>query len=516
MIDVDQFFRSFIKDQLPEARHVVRQFMSDMSYNSDPQRFLERLSALEDFVVSDEEGASALSHSVRGSVLQVARLLKKMRLSTDASQSINAFHDRQLNLGYAQLRSDEYELARTFAKLMLGPVTGIQFKPAHGPGSVAEGNFGLDKSNLVRAPNTSYGWSLLDLDPLCRVPEGDGARHTRVTSVEKDWRGRRVIGMEPAWRMFSQLSLKGAMEHHSAAYIPYYNQGLQRQRLVGEYPSRLATLDLSSASDYLTVDLAHEILPESWFSLLVENRTPSYTLPDGSVHRTESFALMGNGFCFPCLSVIVTSLCFAAAAKCLGLRPTYSTIHQLRDYWGIQVFGDDIVFPSCMVDQLVFTLASAGLKLNRAKSGFGTFRETCGFYQFGDESPFICYYLRTAESTELEDVLRLVALQNTLFNHGYRNAAKAIERGCPTGIPRTDIITTRTFGKALYSDGVTSLTRYVKKEGSYKTPLLGVSCAQRDVLLADTTGWVASLRGIPLRESVGPTRGSVRFRTYLA
>lgn len=514
MFSVDQFFRSFIKDLLPEARKIVRQHMSDLSFNSDPSSFLERLSALEDWVTSDTEEVSALAPMVRGSVLQACRVLKKIRLTTDASRSIDAFHDRQLNLGYSQLRIKTQRLARDFCALLLGPRNTIFFKPRHGPGTVAEGNFGLDKSSLLRDPSTSYGWSHLGLDPLCRIPEGDGARSTRVTSVEKDWRGRRVIGMEPAWKMFGQLAVKAALEHHSSAYIPYYNQALQRQRLVGVYPSRLVTLDLSSASDYLSVDLAHEILPESWSSVLSDNRTPSYTLPDGSVHRTESFALMGNGFCFPCLSVVVTSLCFASAALSLGLQPSYSTMQHLRDYWGIQTYGDDIVFPGCMVDELVFTLASAGLVLNRAKSGFGSFRETCGWYQFGDTNPFCCYYLRSAECSEPEDVLRMVALQNTLYKHGYRNAATAIERGCPQDIPRTDVVNSRTFGKAFYVDNAPSSPKRDVRRGFCKIPLLHVSQHQRDVLLADATGWVASLTGIPVREPTGPTQLSVRLGRF--
>lgn len=506
MIQYEQLMTAFIKDitlSLSKERRVV---IRDLLRNegSNLSSYLMHMQQIETLVCDDDSSLS-FSLSERGLILQAARFLKKLVLDVQDT-SIATFHARQCSMGYSQLRIDERDAAKHYANLLLGSESPVLFRPKHGPGSTAEGSFGLDKSSVLRSPDLTEVWAQLNIDPLCRVPEGDGARFTRVTSVAKDWRGRRVIGMEPTWAMFAQLSLKQAMEFRSSRFIPYYNQYAQRQRLVSTFESRLATVDLSNASDHVTVDLAHEILPQWWFNILNSCRTPRYVLPDGTVGRTESMALMGNGFCFPLLSVVVTSLAFACAGRVLGLSPSFASARYMQDKLGIQAYGDDLVFPVDYCGHLRFTLASAGLQLNESKSGFGSFRETCGVYQFGDENPFRCYYLKHLDWETCDAVLGNAALQNTLFNHGYFNAAHSLERSAPHWIPRSQFHTDRTFGKVLYVQHDVATCRRSIKRGGFTTPMLKIKRAARSVDLADTTGWVTSFHGgVPANEPYGPT-----------
>lgn len=160
----------------------------------------------------------------------------------------------------------------------------------------------------------------------------------------------------------------------------------------GSIDGSLATLDLSSASDTVTRSLVLALLPYEWYLYLNDIRSTMVKV-EGVYSETGMFSSMGNGFTFE-----LESLIFWALAK--------STAY-LRGFPGvISVYGDDIIIPSGMFDDLTWVLAEFGFSVNPSKSfATGSFRESCGgHYDFGnDVTPF---YLKR-EPTHMTDVIRV-------------------------------------------------------------------------------------------------------------
>lgn len=167
------------------------------------------------------------------------------------------------------------------------------------------------------------------------------------------------------------------------------NRDLARQ---GAIHGDLATLDLSSASDSVSVELVRLLLPPLWFEYLNDIRSQSVTV-DGDTIVTGMFSSMGNGFTFE-----LESLLF------------YSLVRSVLYFEGISgrlsVYGDDIICPSSGYDLVVWTLRWMGFRTNQEKSfASGPFRESCGghYHGYEDVTPF--YLKRPASS--LTDLIRV-------------------------------------------------------------------------------------------------------------
>lgn len=152
------------------------------------------------------------------------------------------------------------------------------------------------------------------------------------------------------------------------------NRSLARE---GSISGALATLDLSSASDSVSRELVFQALPVLWFSHLDSLRSP-VTVIDGQEHVNEMFSSMGNGFTFE-----LESLLFYAIAR--------TTAYFTGTRGVISVYGDDIIAPTPMYQDLVWVLSYLGFKVNTKKSfAEGPFRESCGghFASGYDITPF--------------------------------------------------------------------------------------------------------------------------------
>lgn len=152
------------------------------------------------------------------------------------------------------------------------------------------------------------------------------------------------------------------------------NQDLARK---GSIDGSLLTLDLSSASDSLTTELVRRCVPEDWFYYMNLVRSPLTSI-DGTFHNNEMFSSMGNGFTFE-----LESLLFYAITRAVA----YFGNHRGK----ISVFGDDIIAPNSMADDLISALSFCGFRTNPDKSFWeGPFRESCGAHWHGgqDISPF--------------------------------------------------------------------------------------------------------------------------------
>ncbi|UJQ85630.1 MAG: replicase [Leviviridae sp.] len=189
----------------------------------------------------------------------------------------------------------------------------------------------------------------------------------------------RAACKEPDLNMFLQSGVGSHIRRRLRRHGIDLNDQTQNQRLAreGSIDGRLATIDLSSASDSVTRALVMTLVPYQWYSYLDAIRSKT-GLICGKRHRWEMFSSMGNGFTFELESAIFYSL----ARACL--------IHLgIDDVVG--VYGDDIILPCTAYNLLETILSFAGFTVNSKKSfARGFFRESCGkhFYEGVDVTPF--------------------------------------------------------------------------------------------------------------------------------
>lgn len=204
--------------------------------------------------------------------------------------------------------------------------------------------------------------------------------HDNITFVPKKASIHRVVRTQPLLNSYLQNGIgRVLMDRLRRHGYDLSDQGrnsfLARE---GSITGRLCTLDLSSASDTLCIELCRLVLPPKWFELMNNTRTPKGN--DGI--RYEMFASMGNGFCFP-----LETLVFAAAVR--------AAIHFSGGSRTHAVYGDDIIVPPESYDVLVRLLAFIGFTPNESKSfRDGPFRESCGadWYEGQDVRPVYLDY----------------------------------------------------------------------------------------------------------------------------
>lgn len=128
----------------------------------------------------------------------------------------------------------------------------------------------------------------------------------------------------------------------------------------------LATIDLSSASDTISIEIVNELLPADWFVFLSKFRTGTVRYKDNQI-RLHKFSSMGNAYTFELETLLFWAL---ASAVTSVLRLDASEVSS---------FGDDIILPTEAVPLLLETLSYCGFSVNSEKSFWeGPFRESCG------------------------------------------------------------------------------------------------------------------------------------------
>lgn len=184
----------------------------------------------------------------------------------------------------------------------------------------------------------------------------------RASAVPKNRKSARIVASETSAAMFAQLAIMDAMDKKLAKYrkrLPIRDADMHRKFLV-DHADEAVTIDLSDASDYISMDLASIVLPTDWFALLNACRSQAVRLPDGSVERLATYAPMGNGYCFRLLSLV-----------CLGILAVCCT----RLY---SDFGDDMICLHADANRVLYALQACGLKVSTDKTCFDAYKETCG------------------------------------------------------------------------------------------------------------------------------------------
>lgn len=222
----------------------------------------------------------------------------------------------------------------------------------------------------------------VDVVERCPVQVMDGV----VEFVPKNAKTHRSIVKEPSLNTMVQLALGDYMARRLHAFgIDIKNQdinkGLARE---GSLTGDLSTLDLSSASDMISLEIVHELLPAEWAFMLATCRSEKVTLGRETV-TLEKFSSMGNGYTFPLETLIFWALASSASEDNFA-----------------SVYGDDIVVGTPSVNRVMRILEVCGFEINQKKSYWtGSFRESCGgdFLRGIDIRPY--YHKKVVTGMEL-------------------------------------------------------------------------------------------------------------------
>jgi len=212
-------------------------------------------------------------------------------------------------------------------------------------------------------------------DPIAKaVRRCEIVLHNKIEFVPKTTRTFRSIAVEPLGNGFVQKGIDQVMRKRLKRIgldlgLQAPNQEMARQGSLDDSPAGFCTIDLSSASDSISIELVRYLLPPAWFELLNALRSKSYEY-NGVTRTYEKFCSMGNGFCFPLQTLLFAAACHASDCG----RPN-------ADF---RVYGDDIIVRQRQSEAVILLLRRMGFRENASKTHTsGPFRESCGADWFG-------------------------------------------------------------------------------------------------------------------------------------
>jgi hypothetical protein len=412
-------------------------------------------------------------------VLSFCFFLKKLEITRDDLISTALCDWRKLEHKLENLSLPDWvDNIRDVLRVLFSEGLNVNWVPSHGPGSVAE-EFGFVKPNIELKngvmtkipPKIAYMYlsrklgDVSDFGPESFWPEGvtpsnDALQYSRLIFVPKSYKSVRSINMEPVAYQYAQQGVRWWLEEWIgkgplARYINLSDQGQNRAfAKQGSISRKLDTIDLSAASDSLSVALVRRIFPANVLVHLLATRSPMAKLPDEQEPRTVfKFAPMGSALCFPVQSITYTSvLLMVCLARNSGVR--------WQDRWSLSsseirralgklfsrgpsdersdrllppsVFGDDIICDHRVTSSLTDALSELGFTVNLGKSftGDAEYRESCGgfYYRGVDVTP---YRLKLkVQKTWDKDHIALVASEidacNRSFDYGFEHVRRVL------------------------------------------------------------------------------------------
>lgn len=183
-----------------------------------------------------------------------------------------------------------------------------------------------------------------------------------ITTVPKNAKTDRTIGIEPDLNIYVQLGIGALIRHRLNLFGVNLAKQSDRNAFLASVAHLwgLSTIDLSSASDCVSRSLVELLLPEEWRHLLRLARSDYYEL-DGSIRPFNKWSSMGNGYTFE-----LETLIFMALARACGDRRAVA-------------YGDDIIIKRKCAPLLLRTLDFLGFSVNGEKTFIdGLFFESCG------------------------------------------------------------------------------------------------------------------------------------------
>jgi len=314
-------------------------------------------------------------------------------------------------------------LRRHLSEFSLDP-----FVPGHGPGAVADGRVKCwQDKNANACVDVRIGYLLghaglgEEAEYLPLVKGEHSTRTSRYITVPKTWKKLRGISAEPTELQFWQQGVLRRIDHmfrHDKWWSQRINlHSQQRSRdlaLYGSKSGELATVDLSAASDSVSLQLVRDLFGNTLLGRWLLGTRSVFTECEGRTIRISKFAPMGSACCFP-----VECMVFCLAAEVAVLRTRKPSVKTRQ----VCVFGDDIIVPSYAVHELFEILNRLGFEVNTEKSFWsGDFREACGIEAWRGQDIAPCRFRawRTSHGlwSDHEEIASMTSFANELFVRG--------------------------------------------------------------------------------------------------
>ncbi len=344
-----------------------------------------------------------------------------------------------------RLHIDPY--ARLVSQILFGDLIGeamsAPFRGQHGPGSVSERHGTNTRWNF---DSISYGVESLvgadffrpNYESLLQRPPSTKMVPARLEAVPKTAVKPRLICIEASYNQYVQQHLMRELKHGMDArglICAFTRQDYNRQMAMdASISGKLATLDLSDASDRVSMALVEELFGfnPSFLRFLRLSRSAFAQLPDGRTILLKKFASMGSALTFPVEAMVFTALVVASVCRSMNdFRP--KTIKALgKRGRGLSVYGDDIILPVDYSFQAASALEAVGLKVNYSKSFFyGNFRESCGMdaYNGNEVTPVYLRRRLPLSLDETAEVTSTVAFRNQMYaRYGFNHTVRYLDR----------------------------------------------------------------------------------------
>lgn len=278
----------------------------------------------------------------------------------------------------------------------------------------------------------------------------------RLRFVPKTIKSARSICMETNTRMcFQQAYLKVLLRQMDnpvcRRFIRFEDQGRNRALAeYGSYTSEIDTIDLSAASDSVSLELVKKIFPPRELYFLLSTRSKYVDVGEfGPRREPKKFAPMGSALCFPTQSLVYTSVVVLAAiidvfgehqltngtfvpsdfnVKSFIEKRFSKTVGYiaplLKVYQPAGVYGDDICVDRRLTPIVTRLLTELGFKVNTKKSFVGSqaFRESCGgYYWQGFDITPLYFRIPYFQKPDASVMVSAISLANVAGDRGLHN-----------------------------------------------------------------------------------------------
>lgn len=457
----DSFFTITLPDFAKAVEHSLEQSMVDHGDFQGWKRYrclpaFLRGFTCQVFSVSTGRLLDEPSKRAVACIRQICYAYKKLSLPCTDTRSQRALDGYVETERFVQgFRASEDKLARFewVSRLLWGDIFGDfdhhNLAPKHGPGAVVEKVTGNTKW-LFRQwherlqpyfPVDEYAYvnvgDFVDReDELTLIPE-EAEAPVKVTLVPKTLKGPRIIAIEPVCMQYAQQALAeyliSRLESHwiTGGHINFKDQSVnQRLAMTASSDGKMATLDLSDASDRVSLSLVQLMLRSTpdLLGALEASRSKAAKLPSGTVIPLSKFASMGSAVCFPIEAMTFFTILVCALLEARALSVSFGHIFSVAQ--SIYVYGDDLVVPADEAQAVIDSLSAYGMKVNSSKSfRTGRFRESCGVDAFMGYkvTPVYVRHVRPNDRGDVSALLSAVATANQFYEAGYIDVANHLK-----------------------------------------------------------------------------------------
>lgn len=334
----------------------------------------------------------------------------------------------------------------------IGCFSASDWAPRHGPGAVADLRSGEYKYSFPTWPaklertfpldlfgfaNFGHWVSALASGAFGKSTFVDSEVPAKLIAVPKTFSAPRLIAAEPTSHQWCQQTilrfLTSRIKETSIRTVVNFHDQTPNQVFARE-ASRTgshSTIDLSNASDRISCWLVERMfrklpsLVDGFYSVRTRWIHQDLDKKVPQLFQLRKFSTMGSAVTFPVQTIIFSMIVVGCILYHRKQSTTFANIRKAARE--VRVFGDDMIVPIDVHDDVVAALTHLGLKVNPAKTfSTGKFRESCGYDAYDGIEVSKVSIMAMPLVSKPEAVLSSLDVHNNLFKEGWYETAKFV------------------------------------------------------------------------------------------